>query len=320
MASRTELERARKSVGEFTSEMYNLLGKMSAEGHVSQPDDIYVVTLPKAGTNLMRQMVYQIVHAAGSMPLFDTTGEDFELIDHVAPLLEAISFIGVRDGVANPRIYATHLFPDAFNVKENGRYIYVVRDVETVPASMLDFMVNWVSPDIFNSPQERELFYHEYVKKIYLGLTLDDESGVYKRENAQLGNWFKHVKAWTQILTDNVLVLFYEKVVKDPRGSAKRIADFLGLEIGEQGLDKVVKRCSREYMRNCNKFRVPFPSPPSWKGQPNGFVRKEGDTGFHAFKFDQQAKDICSEMMQDAFGTGSYKEFMDKLTAKHTTG
>ena len=114
MVSSIDLEKARKSVGEFYSEMYNLFGKMSAQGHISQPDDIYVVTLPTAGTNLMRQMVYQIVHASGSMPLYNTTGEDFELIDPATPLLEAISFIGVRDGVAKPRIYATHLSPMRF--------------------------------------------------------------------------------------------------------------------------------------------------------------------------------------------------------------
>uniref|UniRef100_A0A8C0GUX7 Sulfotransferase n=1 Tax=Chelonoidis abingdonii TaxID=106734 RepID=A0A8C0GUX7_CHEAB len=89
--------------------------------------------------------------------------------------------------------------------------------------------------------------------------------------------WFPHIKGWLGLRDRlNFLLLTYEEMHQDLRGSVERICWFLGKQLDVRALDGVVKNTSFQAMKQnkmCN-YRLPHPLhsllpagvPGDWKG------------------------------------------------------
>ncbi|KAL1764320.1 sulfotransferase family 2A member 1 family member [Sigmodon hispidus] len=67
------------------------------------------------------------------------------------------------------------------------------------------------------------------------------------------GSWFEHTRAWMSMREcDNFLVLSYEDMKKDTRGTTIKICDFLGKKLEPDELDKVLKYSSFQVMKENN--------------------------------------------------------------------
>lgn len=316
MASAEEMQSVQKAMQQFQT----IFGKMSAmfsNHHKNKPGDVYISTFPKSGTNLLRQMVYQVVVAAGGGPEWDREGEAFKNIDEVVPMIEMTAMIGKdsNDTVTNPRLYGTHLLPEEMDLSPAGtaKVIYCFRNPEKIPSSMLDFMADVAIPGVLKTNKERELFYHMYVRNGFLKMGMN-RKGTTELPKANAQQWFESVKKWTDLADENMLVLSYEGICRDIRGAAQRIATFLGLNVSDDGFDTVVHRCSRSYMLS-DKFKIPESAPFLQGGAPPSFVRAEGDTGFHSFKFDDEEKKYVGNLLRETFNVDSYAELVEKKAA-----
>uniref|UniRef100_A0A8D2DBB5 Sulfotransferase n=1 Tax=Sciurus vulgaris TaxID=55149 RepID=A0A8D2DBB5_SCIVU len=75
------------------------------------------------------------------------------------------------------------------------------------------------------------------------------------------GSWFDHVKGWWEKKDRyQVLFLFYEDIKKDPKHEIQKVAQFMGKNLDETVLDKIVQETSFEKMKEnpmTNRSTVP---------------------------------------------------------------
>nr|XP_048311773.1 bile salt sulfotransferase 2-like isoform X1 [Myodes glareolus] len=64
------------------------------------------------------------------------------------------------------------------------------------------------------------------------------------------GSWFEHTRAWLSMRErDNFLLLNYEDLKQDTRGTIEKICDFLGKKLETDELDLVLKHSSFQAMK-----------------------------------------------------------------------
>uniref|UniRef100_A0A8D2EC73 Sulfotransferase n=1 Tax=Theropithecus gelada TaxID=9565 RepID=A0A8D2EC73_THEGE len=68
--------------------------------------------------------------------------------------------------------------------------------------------------------------------------------------NVVWGSWFDHVKGWWKKKDSHpILYLFYEDMRKDPKREIRKIMEFLGKNLKEEILDKIVYNTSFDVMK-----------------------------------------------------------------------
>ncbi|XP_047393809.1 sulfotransferase 2A1-like [Sciurus carolinensis] len=64
------------------------------------------------------------------------------------------------------------------------------------------------------------------------------------------GSWFEHIRGWMSMRhRENVLLLSYEELQKEPRSTIKKICQFLGKKLNPEELDSVLKNSSFHVMK-----------------------------------------------------------------------
>lgn len=186
---------------------------------VPRPDDIFVVTYPKSGTTLLQMMLYQLT-TAGEM--------DFPHIDSVCPWWEMELHVGrpeVLESMDSPRILKSHLRPRM--LPKVGRKVYVARAVDDVAISAYHHhcLITGIDHDL-----------EEFVRGFPGGWQM-------------FGSWYRHLEAWWPHRHDeNVLFLTFEEAVRDLGETARRVAEFCGLDADAETIARVRERCSFESM------------------------------------------------------------------------
>lgn len=110
-----------------------------------------------------------------------------------------------------------------------GRKIYVGRAVEDVAVSA----------------------YHHHC----LVSGLDHDLGEFIQSFARggwgaFGSWFAHLESWWPHRNDpDVLFLTFEEATADLAGTARKVAEFCGLEAGPEVLERVVRQCRFDAMQ-----------------------------------------------------------------------
>lgn len=184
--------------------------------------DVIISTFPKCGTTWLQQIVHGL-RTRGSM--------DFEEITAVVPWIELAHDLGLdveAEQVANPRAYKSHLAWD--DVPKGGRYICAFRECGDVVVSLYRFFEGWWFE---RGSIDLEIFAREY----FLA-----------REG--LRRYWPHlVSWWSQRDRDDVLLLCYENMIENPRGTIERVARFVGIELDDALLEIVLSQSSIEFMQ-----------------------------------------------------------------------
>ncbi|MGB5284356.1 MAG: sulfotransferase domain-containing protein [Polyangiales bacterium] len=196
-----------------------LRGTMELEVRQS---DIFISSYPRSGTTLTQWIVYLLAHEAQPDPMHLTK---------VSPWFERSLAIGELsasdfDRFPSPRVFKSHL-PRQW-LPDGARYIYVERDG-------LDVLLSYFH------------FYREYLS--FEG-SLDDFHQRFVDGRLQYGSWFDHVAGWRERASDpDALIVRYEDLLSDRKGSIERIVEFLGWERDERWVDRVVSESSFDAMK-----------------------------------------------------------------------
>jgi hypothetical protein len=189
---------------------------------VTRSSDVFISSYPRSGTTLTQWILYLLTHDEQPDP---------DHLTKVSPWFERSLAIGELtaddlERFPSPRVFKSHL-PREW-LPDGARYIYVERDVRDVLVS----------------------YFHFY--RAYLGFegSLDDFYRRFMDGRVQYGSWFDHVAGWRAHAGDpDVLVIRYEDIVEDRKGTIQRIVEFLKWDRDERWIDRAVIESSFDAMK-----------------------------------------------------------------------
>ncbi|XP_006085808.1 sulfotransferase 1C4-like [Myotis lucifugus] len=197
----------------------------------AKPDDLLIASYPKAGTTWTQEIV-DLIQNNG-----DIEKSKRAPIHLRQPFLEWVrttnSGIDQANAMPSPRTLKTHLpvqlLPPSFWEK-NCKIIYVARNVK-------DNMVSYYYFQKMNKGLPDPGSWDEYFETFLSGKVV-------------WGSWFDHVKGWWKKKESHpILYLFYEEMMKDPKREIRKVMEFLGKNLKEEVLDKIVYNTSFDVMK-----------------------------------------------------------------------
>ena len=188
----------------------------------TKPSDIVISPYGKCGTTMLQHM-FHTLRTRGDM--------DFDDISRVVPWIEMSPVLGVDLNApqrAEPRGFKSHL--GYGRIPKGARYVVSLRDPKDSFFSMYRFMEGW-----FMEPG---------------AVPIEDFFEGWVRGRGPEGEgYFDHLLGWWAVRDrPDVLLLSYRKVVADPTGHIRRLADFAGIPLDDELLELTLQRASREWM------------------------------------------------------------------------
>ncbi|XP_004844558.1 sulfotransferase 1C2 isoform X1 [Heterocephalus glaber] len=209
----------------------------------AKPDDLLICTYPKSGTTWIQEIVDMIQQDG------DEVKCQRAIIQHRHPFIEWArppqpSGVDKANAMPSPRTLRTHLstvlLPPSFWEK-HCKFLYVARNAKDCMVSYYHFQrMNNVLPD----PGTWEEYFETFVNG-----------------KVAWGSWFDHVRGWWDMRDRyQVLFLFYEDIKRNPKQEIQKVMQFMGKNLGEAVLDKIVQETSFEKMKEnpmTNRSTVP---------------------------------------------------------------
>ena len=267
--------------------------------YVPGPQDVFVMTYPKSGTNWVMQIVYQLIHHGAG---------EYDHIHNVVPWPDAVTMNPMMRGYAIPleqatewqtaperrRVIKTHFNWELLPYSETAKYVAVIRDPKDAFVSAYFFMRDGgMGSMIFSIDLLHRMFLTD---KFFLG-----------------GSWPANAAGYcAQRHRPNVLVLSFKAMKRDLEGTVRRVAEFLGISVGDSVIQEVCRKASFDYMKQSDYKFSPDGFMPSKK--PVAMVRKgkQGGAG-ELLTFEQQKAidEYCIAEMQRLAPDFPYEEFAD---------
>jgi hypothetical protein len=228
------------------------------------PQDVFVMTYAKSGTNWMMQIAHQLIyHAKGEydhlhdiVPWPDTTIMPLFMKRYAIPLDEATHWKGSPE---RKRVIKTHYNWDLLPYSPDARYIAVIRDPKDVFVSNYVFVRDGVYGPAMPS--------------------VDTWFDLYLSPDFPLGgSWAVNAAGyWAVRDRPNVMVVSFKSMKRDLRGTVVRVADFLNIRATDALVDEVTRLSSFEHMKkNDQKYAIGQIVP--WR-KPGSMIRKGQEGG-----------------------------------------
>ena len=192
------------------------------------PDDVTVAMPPKNGTTWMMHICHQI-RMKGQEPDFENQLDVMCMLDISETLFGVNPATMVQP--ASPRLYTTHLpYP---LVPEGGKRIFSFRDQKDAVVSAYHFFDSGLA---LKGRVSLPIFAQAYVQQV-------------EKHIQDLVMWWEHRH------DDDVLILFFDNLKEDHAGCVRRIAKFMGVDLDEDAVARVVHTTSHaEMSRQSSKF------------------------------------------------------------------
>lgn len=291
-----------------------------------RPTDVIVTTYPKAGTTLMQQLCYQVAVATGGAPPADPTGDQFVDICQMVLWLEYAPEMGIHSVDSSPRIYKSHSRAEKFAV-DKQKHVVVIRNPLKYPGSWMEFVFDSLPQEFTQTADAdvRRIMFDDTVTQDLLGLeanALHTAGEFGGGDDAQvgdaMGSWLHHTKGWLENLAHpNVLILFYEEVVKDLRSTAIKVAKFMGREMTDVQADKVASRCNRQYIMRGDRFKSILDEKVFGINAQSAKVKDASREGWPRMTIQEQHVRILNVQMKRALGVDGYDGLRDFVRGKY---
>ncbi|XP_038064989.1 sulfotransferase 1E1-like [Patiria miniata] len=260
-------------------------------------DDVFIVTVPKAGTTWTQEIMSAIMHDG-----------DIEKLNkkHTmmrAPFLEMTHGANVHDDIprahkllprmprSSPRLIKSHLPgqllpPQVWEKKI--KIVYVIRNPKDVVVSMFHHIDMMAAAD-------RQFSFDEVFDRFING-------------TQPYGKWWAHyLYFWERRNDDNILFLRFEDTKKDLRGTVLKISEFLGKSLSDDVIDAITDHCTFENMK-----KNPMTNPDTLLQNAHGgqmpegksFMRRGKVGGWKAQLSDAQSEAMDALCKEKLAGTG----------------
>ena len=268
-------------------------------GYTPGPQDVFVMTYAKSGTNWMMQIAHQLIyHGKGEydhlhevVPWPDTVIMPGFMKKYAIPLDEATDW---RQSPEQKRVIKTHFNWDLLPHSNDARYIAVIRDPKDV------FVSNYV-----------------FVRDGVYGRgmpTVDTWFDLYMSASFPLGgSWAVNTAGyWAERHRPNVLVLSFKSMKCDLRGTVVKVADFLNIRASDALIDEVCRLSSFDYMKqNDHKYAIGQVVP--WR-KPGSMIRTGRQGGSSELLSLERQRQVDRHFIAELQQLGSdfpYAEFCD---------
>uniref|UniRef100_A0A6J0SAC0 Sulfotransferase n=1 Tax=Pogona vitticeps TaxID=103695 RepID=A0A6J0SAC0_9SAUR len=213
---------------EDTAEQWDMIWDFKA-----RPDDLLICTYPKAGTTWMQEIVDMIQHGGDAQKC--ARGPIYERMPFIELCLPKPLPSGYEeaDAMPSPRTLKSHLpahlLPPSF-WEQKSKIIYVARNAKDNVVSYFYFhKMDKMMPECGS--------WEEFLENFIAG-------------KVAWGSWFEHVRGWWEAKDHHpVLYLFYEDMKEDLAREIRKVAKFLGIELSESVLNRIVQHTSFESMK-----------------------------------------------------------------------
>ncbi|KAF5907164.1 sulfotransferase family cytosolic 2B member 1-like, partial [Clarias magur] len=192
-----------------------------------QDDDVIIVTYPKSGTTWMQEILPSLLNGGDPTPVL--TIPNWLRV----PWLEEVYIAEVIDRLSAPRAFTSHmpynLMPSSL-FSSKAKVIYLRRNPKDVAVSNYYFnQMGSFLPDPGT--------FEEFTDNFLTG-------------NVIFGKWTDHVKGWRKAdLGDRILYVTYEEMFQDVCGVIERLLHFLGRQLSEDALKRVIEQCTFKSMQ-----------------------------------------------------------------------
>ncbi len=202
-----------------------------ASAYQPRPEDVFVVTQMRCGTTWMQQIVYEVVMGG----VGDLSDAGHGHLYAVSPWIDAINSVSMENaplvGHRPTRIIKSHLPASISPYGPEAKFIYVTRHPVGCFASIVDYYRALLGP--VTPPLETLVAW-------------------YCSDRMYWSPWPDHVAGWWDWAEtrSNVLFIHFEEMKADLGATVDRVAQFLGCPLAPDARERVVAKCTFEYMRD----------------------------------------------------------------------
>jgi aryl sulfotransferase len=240
-----------------------------------RPDDIVIATSYKAGTTWTQSIVGHLLFPDGELP--GPIGEISPWLDmRIVPLELVLNALKQQ---THRRFVKTHLPLDGLPWDERVKYVYVTRDARDVFMSLWNHYSNHseaaylafnttrgrVGDEFPRPPADLHEFWRQWTTR-----------GWFEWESDGWPYWshLYNVRSWWEFRgLPNLLLVHYADLVEDTEREARRIAEFLGIDVPERAWPAVVKRVSFAEMKRNGERYAPG-GGAFWNGGADTFLNR----------------------------------------------
>jgi len=265
-------------------------------GYVPGPQDVFVMTYAKSGTNWMMQIVHQLIHHGKGeydhlhdvVPWPDTKAMPF-LKNYAISLAEADAW---ERSPERKRVVKTHFDWDMLPYSDQAKYIAVIRDPKDIFVSNYHFIRDGIyGPAMPTVDTWFELFLSPHFP---LG-----------------GSWAVNTAGyWAERTKQNVFIASFKEMKRDLRGMVLKVAAFLDIRVSDAVIDEVCRQSSFEYMKAIDqKFAIGRMIP--WR-EPGAMIRRGSQGGSSEMLTPERQRRVDEYFMAELKRLGSdfpYEEF-----------
>ncbi|XP_022089834.1 sulfotransferase 1A1-like [Acanthaster planci] len=264
-------------------------------------DDVWIVTFVKAGTTWAQEIVSCIMHD-GDLEAVNKSHTTFRVLfiendfpEEVRRLKSLPDTLQIAAETPSPRLLKSHLpgqlLPPQIWEKK-PKIVYVLRNPKDVAVSFFYF-----SKMAQKDPAVLAQTFDEFFEELQEGKN-------------HYGPWWDHyLYFWKRRHDENILVLRFEDMKKDLRGTVEKISRFLDKNLSNETIDAITEHCTFSNMKN-NKM-AQLDSLFDKKDLPEGssFMRK-GKVGDWKSHFKVAQNEAMDALIQDKLhGTGLTFDF-----------
>jgi hypothetical protein len=267
--------------------------------YVPGPQDVFVMTMPKSGTNWTMQIAHQLIwhgkgeysHVHDVVPWPDTAVMPGFMQKYAVPIEQATAWTAAPE---RKRVIKTHFHWELLPESDQARYIGVIRDPKDVFVSSYFFIRDGIyGPAMWSV----DTWFRAYVSGVnFMGLSWPEATASY----------------WRQRHRPNVLLLSFKTMKRDLEGTVRRIAAFLDIDVPDAVIRDVVRQSTFEYMRDIDhKFSMGRVIP--WQ-KPGRMLRKGAQGGSSELLSAAQQREVDAYCQAELTRLGCdlpYEEFAD---------
>ncbi len=289
---------AERVIGRFAQMQERNAGKSSPfRKYTPGPQDVFVATYAKSGTNWMMQIAHQLIwHGRGEFDhLHDVVPwPDMEIVPpmkwYAIPLQQADHW---KDSPEQKRVIKSHYDWKLLPYSPEARYIMVIRDPKDVFVSNYFFL----GQSIGKAMPAVDTWYKLFLSgKFPLGASWAANAAGY----------------WNERHRPNVLVCSFKSMKRDLEGTVRKVANFLDIRATDELIQEVCRQSTFDYMKQIDhKFRV----GKMIAGGSEGTMMRKGKQGDSSELLSpERQREIDAHFIAELKRLGSdlpYEEFAD---------